>query len=124
MSNISSTIFQVGYKYSADRFLWRNSKLCKCLPQELKVEVRKLFDNYVIKWCSLDIFSEEFLKNELVALKELQRKLSILQKIYNYWCRCAGCYKKRLEINDYNIDNHVGEDESCVDDDDDDDEDV
>ena len=76
MSNISSTIFQVGYKYSADRFLWRNSKLCKCLPQELKVEVRKLFDNYVIKWCSLDIFSEEFLKNELVALKELQRKLS------------------------------------------------
>ena len=109
MTNISSSIFQLGYTYSTSRFLWRNSKICKCLPKFVKRLLRNRFDRFVLQWFSSNDFvlTEDILKERLEDLKILRYQLNIYQRRYNRWCRCAWCYKNRLEGNDDNIDNHV-----------------
>ena len=107
MANISSSIFQVGYRYSSLNFLWRHSKLFKCLRSREKKYIIALFNGYLQRICEEDLdCSEQFLKEELIQLRTLEQNLISLQTMNNFWCRCIGCYKKRLEgSEDENIDN-------------------
>lgn len=111
MSNISSSIFQLGYQYSATRFLWRNSKLCKGVNtrQSLKRMLRNEFDDFVLLWFSSSnfVFTEYDLRETLEALESLRWQMRVAQKFYNIWCRCVRCYENRLERSDGDeIDNY------------------
>ena len=102
MANLSSSIFEVGRKYSAIRFLWLTSKISRCTRRDHNFTLTLLFNEFFNRFSSCllgepqDMFTEEFIQSELKNLDFVLRHIAELQNEYNRWCRCVRCYEKRL----------------------------
>jgi len=99
MSNLSSSIFEVGRKYSAIRFLWLTSKISWYTPRGNNLTLTLLF-NKILNCFSSCLLGEpremftEFIQSELTLLDFVLRHIAELQKEYNKCCRCVCCYEK------------------------------